>query len=141
MHKPHLTYLQILPEGELPDIARHAPFAAILVVDDDADEMWRWDAARWLVASGCRFLLAWGKKCESWAESVDDAALEAFDYDDIPEDKRVLTTWDEDEDLEEVFWFARHRARHPALALETTLILHIATRDRKDELEALYARA
>lgn len=141
MQKTHPTYLHIRPEGALPDIERLAPFAAILVIDDDSDEMWRWDAARWLVASGCRVLLAWGKECESWAESVDDALLEAFDYDDIPDDKHITTTWHEDEDLEEVFWFARHRAKHPTLVLGTTLILHIAERGRKDELEALYGQA
>lgn len=141
MHKTPPTYLQLRPEGELPQLDRLAPFIAVLAVDEIVPEMWQWEVSRWLVASGCRYLLAWGKNCDSWAESVDDANLEAFDYEDIPADKVVMTTTHEDEELEEVFWFAKNRARHPALALGTTVVLHIAERGRRDEFEALYAKA
>jgi hypothetical protein len=44
----------------------------------------------------------------------------------VPEAQRVFVTAHEDEELEEAFWFAQHRAIHPAHDLNTTLILHIA---------------
>lgn len=141
MHKPPPTYLQIRPGGELPDISRLSPFIAVLAVDEIVDEMWRWEVSRWLVGAGCRYLLAWGKHCESWAESVDDANLEAFDYEDIPADKLVMTTWHEDEELEEVFWFAKNRARHPGLVLGTTIVLHVTQVGKREAIETLYASA
>ena len=134
-------YLQLRPHDALPDLTALAPFMAIVVIDDDSDEMWRWDVARWLVASGCRSMLAWGRECESWHDAVEDAALEAFDYDDIPPEQIVTVSQHADEDLDEVFWFARHRASHPALRLNTAVILHVAMRGRPDDLLAQLAEA
>jgi hypothetical protein len=134
-------YIQLRPHGELPDLTHLDPFMAIVVIDDHSDEMWRWDVARWLVASGCRFMLAWGKECESWHDAIDDAADEAFDYDDVPPEQTVMSTWHDDEDLEEVFWFARHRASHPALQLANTVILHMAAHGRGEALLEQFADA
>ena len=135
------TYLQLRPEGPLPTLDHLQPFMAIVVIDDDSDEMWRWDVARWLATSGCRFMLAWGKECPSWREAVEDAALEAVDYDDVAPEQAVLTTSHEDDDLDEVFWFARHRASHPALQLSNVVILHVAELGRPDELMAQFSDA
>jgi hypothetical protein len=136
-----VNYLQLIPDGELPEMKDATPFLAILILDDEVTEMWQWEASRWLVAAGCRFMLAWGKECEAWHDSVDDANLEAFDYEDIPEDRVVMTTWHEDEDLEEVFWFAKHRAAYPAFPLNRIMILHVAAQPRKEALEAAWADA
>jgi len=135
-----LRYLHLLPDAALPDL-RLPPFIAIVLVEDEVLDTWLWDASRWLVASGCRYLLAWGKDCEAWNEAVDEAFQEASDYDDVAPERQVLTASFEDEDMEEVFWFARHRAAHPGAALNTTLILHLAPGPQKDELEAMYAQA
>ena len=135
-----LRYLHLLPDAALPEIDL-PPFTAIVLVEDEVSETWQWDASRWLVASGCRYLLAWGRDCGDWNEAVGEAFLEASDYEDVPAEREVLTAAFEDEDMEEVFWFARHRAAHPGAALNATLILHIAPGPRKDELEAMYAEA
>jgi hypothetical protein len=144
MRNKTLSYLHLPPDADLPALALPAPFMAIVLVEDDGDavpETWMWDTARWLVASGCRYVLAWGRDCEAWREAVDDAAEEAADYEDIPDERRVLATAHEDDDVDEVFWFARHRAVHPALPLDATLIVHIAAAPRREELEAAYADA
>lgn len=141
MPPPSLSYLHLHPHEELPPLESSQPFLAVLVIDEVCEEMWRWEACRWLAATNCRFLLAWGKYCEDWAESAADAQLEAFDYEDIPPDRLLMTTSHEDEDLEEVFWFARHRARHPALQLAHTVIVQVGGHARKQELEALYTQS
>jgi len=141
MYTTKAHYIQLRPHAHLPDLAHLQPFMAIVVIDDDSDEMWRWDVARWLATSGCRFMLAWGKECPSWREAVEDAALEAVDYDDVAPEQAVLTTSHEDDDLDEVFWFARHRASHPALQLSNVVILHVAELGRPDELMAQFSDA
>jgi hypothetical protein len=140
MPQPSLAYLHVRPHEELPPIGASAPFLAVLVVDAACEEYWRWEACRWLAASACRYLLAWGEDCAQWAESAEDAHLEAVP-DDVPADQVLLTTSHEEEDLEEVFWFVRHRARHPALQLAQAVIIHVAECGRKEALEALYAQA
>jgi hypothetical protein len=142
VHKKTLNYLHLPSGADLPALAGTPPFMAILLVEqEDADEMWRFDVCRWLVASGCRYLLAWGRDCETWREGVEDAALEAVDYEDVAPEESVLTSAHEDEELEDVFWFARHRAAHPGPALETVLIVHVAALPDRQRMVDAYDAA
>lgn len=141
MQKKILTYLHLPPGSETPALEHLSPFLAILLAEEEVDELWQAEVSRWLVASGCRYLLAWGKDCEAWHDMVDDANLEAFDYEDIPEEDVVMSTWHEDEDREEVFWFAKHRAAHPKLGFKATVILDICAHSRREEIEQAYADA
>jgi hypothetical protein len=138
-----LTYLHLPPDADLPDLGARPPFLAIVLAEEEVAEMWLWDAARWLVASGARFVQAWGNDAAAWTEAVDDAALEAVDYEDAPDDQRVLATAHDagDEDVDEVFWFTKHRAAHPALPLDAVLVVHVASRPRKEAIETAYADA
>ena len=141
MQKKTVAYLHLPPEGALPQLMDKAPFLAILVAEEESTQMWQWETSRWLVDAGCRVLLSWGKDAEAWGEAVDEAALEAFDYEDIPDESLVVTTTHEDEELDEVFWFARHRAAHPACTLNRTLIVHVAAAPGRDALEAAWTAA
>lgn len=135
-----LKYLHLHPDDGLPTLDGLRPFKAIVVVEDDVQETTMWDISRWLIDSGCLYALAWGKQAEAWREAIEDAALEAVNYEDVPDERQVQVTAHEDEDLEEVFWFAQHRAAHAADPKDT-LILHIADVPRRDELEAQYRDA
>ena len=141
MQKSSIRYLHLAPENDLPALEGLSKFKAILVIEAEVAEMTMWETSRALVASGCQYALAWGTACESWHDAIDDAYLEATNYEDVPEEQRVMTTWHEDEELSEVFWFAKHRASHPALELPETLILHVAEEPRRDEIEAEFRDA
>lgn len=141
MRKTTLTYLHLPPDAELPALGDTAPFLAIVLVDEEITQTWLWDAARWLVESGARYVLAWGRDCEAWREAVEDAFEESVNYEDVGDEQRVLATAHEDEDMDEVFWFARHRAVHPALPIDATLILHIAPAPAKEAIEGAYRDA
>ncbi|TFW16344.1 DUF7684 family protein [Duganella callida] len=134
----HLKYLHLTPDSELPALEGLRQFKAIIIAEAEVHETMMWDISRWLIAEGCQYALAWGKDAEAWREAIDDAALEAVNYEDIPDEQKVLITSHEDDDLDEVFWFARHRAAHPAHELQQTLILHIADAPRREEIEAEY---
>jgi hypothetical protein len=141
MQKTILTYLHLPPDSDLPALDHLSPFLAIVLSEEDASELWQAELSRWLVASGCRYVLAWGKDGEAWRDMVEDAALEAFDYEDVPEEHTVIATWHEDEEREEVFWFAKHRASHPSHSFKATVILDVSSSPRKDEIEAEFADA
>jgi hypothetical protein len=141
MQKPSIRYLHLSPEDEAPALEGLHSFKAVVMVEAEVPEMTQWDLSRWLVSSGCKYALVWGGRCEAWRESIDDASLEANDYEDVPDAQQVLATAHEDEDLSEVFWFAKHRAAHPALDLNETLILHIAEAPRREEIEAEFRDA
>ena len=138
MSKQSLKYLHLDPDSELPALEGLRQFKTIIVAEADVQETMMWDVSRWLIESGCQYVLAWGKDSEQWREAIEDAALEAVNYEDVSDEQKVLITSHEDEDLEEVFWFAQHRASHPAHELSTTLILHIADAPNREALEAQY---
>lgn len=140
MQKQVLRYLHLMPDSDFPALEAIAPFKAIVIIEADMAEMTMWETCRSLVTAGCLYASVWGKQCEAWHDAIDDAYLEATNYEDVAPEKALATTWHEDEELSEVFWFARHRAMHPA-ELRETLILHIAEAPRRDELEAAWRDA
>ena len=133
-----LKYLQICPQQALPDLGDLAPFKAILIVDEAMPETWHWEVCRWLAKTACRHAVIGGRECAGWAESLEDANMEAFDYEAIPDDRLLVTTAMEEEDMDEVFWFAKHRATHPAYALVDAVILHVSGSEEKERFEKAY---
>jgi len=136
-----MKYLQLEPGASLPDISALKPFRSVVIVDDEPNPEWQAQVSDWLVASGCLYMMAWGKGCSSWDDSVDSANLKEFDWGDIPEEKFVMTTWHEKEPLNDVFWFSKNNAFHPTVELQNTVILHISQNNREQELLAAYASA
>lgn len=141
MKNKSISYIRLHPDEPLPDISNLPPFKAVIVIEEEVPEMWQWDVSRWLATSKCRFMMAWGPECSSWNESVEEANQEAFDYGEIPESELIKTTCHEDEELSDVFWFAKHSAGHPFHELRSTVILHISKEDKQNSLEEEYANA
>ncbi|PZP27438.1 MAG: hypothetical protein DI603_21840 [Roseateles depolymerans] len=135
------TYLHLLPDGELPRWLANGPFRCVVIVQADVSPDWRSKLSAWMVDAGCLYMMAWGSECSRWDDAVDDANLARFDYGEIPEDKFVMTTWHEDASLVEVFWFAKELANHPSVALNDTLLLHVATNASAAEMLAAFENA
>ena len=128
-------------EGEpLPDIARHTPFRAVVILEAQHTAEWQDEVSDWLVNSGCLYMMAWGPGCSEWDDSVDHAMQKKFGRDEIPDESFVMTTWHEGETLEEVFWFAEFCAHDPYVELNS-LIVHVSDTDRGVELLRRYAEA
>lgn len=130
-----LDYI-LLKSGEaLPTIDASQPFMAVVCIEmDDVSVAWRSEVSAWLVDNGCRYAIAWGPSCSLWDDAIDEANLAAFDYAEIPEDNFVMTTWHEDEELSDVFWFAKNAARHPSIELNRRVLIHISEMNRETEL-------
>ena len=135
-------YFRIAPPEVLPDVAFLAPFKAIVVLEAAYTEEWQNEVSAWLVASGCRYMMAWGPNCTAWDDSVDWADREARNLD--PDDQKiVMTTWHDDETLESVFWFSQFCANfsYDDVELTNALILHVSNEERRSELLQLYERS
>ncbi len=136
-----LKYIQLKPESSPPNISELEPFRSVVVADEPVTPEWQSQVSEWLVKSGCLYMMAWGNKCSTWDDSVDYANMEAFNYETIPDEKFIMTTWHENEPLKEVFWFCKKDAFHPTVELINTLILHISHFNRERELIAEYKNA
>lgn len=131
-------YIHVSP-GQRPPRLAFCPFRTIIVSEVETLQEWRDDLAKWLVESGCLYVVAWGVECEKWHDTVDWTVLEAYDFGDIPDNKFVMTTWHNKEPLSEALWFAGQCAFHPDIELDETLILHIADEANRDEIMATYS--
>lgn len=86
-------------------------------------------------------MMAWGRSCESWDDSVDMANIEMFEFGNIVDERFVMTTWHADESLHEVFRFSKTLALHSVVELKKTVLLHISGCDREREMLQAYANA
>lgn len=139
--KVGIEYVQIHSESKLPDISNLAPFRTVIIVEEVVTQDWREKVSSWLVHSGCLYMNAWGTDCDEWDTSVDIANIEMFEPKDIPEDAFVVTTWHDNEPLEEVFWFAKHLAHHSTVKILNTVLLHISAANIEQELITKYNQA
>ena len=137
---PH--YRQIAPGCALPDISHLAPFKAVIVLETDYSIDWQDEVSGWLVASGCRYMMAWGPNCSSWDDSVDWADIKNRNCED-DDSKFVMTTWHREETLENVFWYSQFCANFSADDIELTnaLILHISESIQESTCLALFERS
>lgn len=142
MTEENPSYVRLDPNGPLPEIHAHAPFKAVVVIEGTYSPQWQDEVSRWLVESGCRYMLAWGPDCSSWDDSVDYAVILKFPG-ETPEDAFVMTTWHENQTLEDVFWQAQFTARvsYDDVELANTILLHISDTDREDWMMALFERS
>jgi hypothetical protein len=135
-----MTYLWLKPDSTVPKFT-YEPARMVVIVEAEISDEWQARISDWIVRAGCLYMMAWGINCSSWDDSVDWANIDQFGTDSIPEASFVVTTWHDDEPLEEVFWYSKNCAIHPAVNLERTIILHISKAERREELLLAYAAA
>lgn len=131
-----MKYIQLSGACELPDISCFGKFKSIVVVEEKVSDVRQNEISKWLVDSGCMYMMAWGIDSSSWDDSVDWANIEQFDYAPIPEESSVITTWHEDESLSEVFWFSKFCASHEHHELNL-IVLHISSANKEDEFKSI----
>jgi len=136
-----VVYVRISEREELPLIGQYRPFRAVVVLDGDYTGDWQDKVSRWLVDSGCLYMMAWGPNCSSWDDSVDYAQIQKYLPGEPADEDFVLTTWHDDESLEDVFWFAQFCAHDPYDMINHTLIAHIGDTDRETEFRTLFEQS
>lgn len=136
-----MQYIQLQTIADITNININHPFKAVVIISKTISNDFRNEVSDWLVQNGCLYMMAWGEDCIAWDDSVDVANLEAFNWEDIPKDKSVVTTWHDDEALSEVFWFCKNCAIHPIIEINKTIILHVSSKNKCDAMSSAYAAA
>jgi hypothetical protein len=134
------TYIHLAPDS-IPPALRAVPSKFVVVVEAEVSCEWQKRVSDWIVTSGCLYMMAWGRECSTWDDSVDWANIDLYGTLPIPESQFVITTWHNDEPLAEVFWFAKRVAQHACFFLAKTGVLDISTASRQNELLHLYEAA
>lgn len=136
-----VSYVHLPPGSQPPPIGEAGPFRAVLVLEQAVADAWQDQVSEWLVRSGCLYMMAWGKECSSWDDSVDWANHTVTGLDDVPDDQFVMTTWHDDEPLVETLWYAGFTAHHPTVSLEQVVVIDIGPMNREAEMLEAYAAA
>lgn len=138
-----LHYHFMAPDGPFAWNVVEAPYKAVVLIEREVSEDVRWEVSKALVATGCRYMMAWGLDCSLWDDSVDYADLERFDYGDIPPEHFVMTSWHTKDTLEEVLEFARKNATlsYDDVALTRCLVLDFSAVPREGKIQALFEMA
>ena len=74
-----MEYLQLRNNEVLPQIKTPHPFKCVVIIDASVSQEWQTKVSKWLVNSGCLYMMAWGNDCSSWDDSVDYANIEQFE--------------------------------------------------------------
>ena len=137
-----IYYQQLPPESEPPNVKRLKPFRAVVVIEESVSPFWQEKVSKWLVDSGCYYMMAWGTECSSWHDSVDFVSiLEELSEEVNSNEPVAMTSWHEGEPLKEVFSFSKNLARHPDIEIKNTLIVHISNKNQENDLLTLYENA
>lgn len=123
-----IVYLWLPVGAPLAPLEFATPFRAVVVAEEDPGSDRRQAICDWLAAAGCRYLMAWGIEASAWDDAMDWASLDRVNYADREDKDFVPTTWHDNDSLPEVFDFARQLARHPSLALDDLLVLHLSAK-------------
>jgi len=113
-------------------------FKCLLLIERDVGSEYRHQVSAALVAAGCLYTLAWGRDGSAWDEAVDWAFLEHYDFGEYPEDAFVMTTWHEDEALEDTMCFAKHCTQYSNVQIDDILVLDFVDQERSDLIENFY---
>lgn len=135
-----VEYLHLAPGAAIPNTLSGAPFRAVIIIERKVTNDWRNLVSDWLVESRCLYAVAWGDECSAWDDSVDESAR-ALHGDDLDDDEFVMTTWHENESIDEAFWFAGICAGHPTIDLNRIILIDITDKERREFLLARYAEA
>jgi hypothetical protein len=132
-----VEYIHLPAGADVPEIAAR-PRRLLVIAEQAVATDWMDAVSDWIVKSGCLFMMAWGADCEAWHDSVDHAYLAHHDFGEVADEHFLMTTWHDDEPLNEVFWFAAACASHSTIELPVITLLHIAPEPRRGEILAQY---
>ncbi|WP_309602499.1 hypothetical protein [Sphingomonas sp.] len=135
-------YIRIEPNADVPELSHPNPFKAIVVLETESSGEWQEIVSQRLVTAGCRYMMAWGKECEEFHDIVDKTSLGRHNY-DVPAENFIMTTWQNNESLENVFWYSQFCAdfSYDDVELRETLIIHVSCINREAEYLELYAQS
>jgi hypothetical protein len=130
-----VRYVHVAGDQHSLGIETIGSYRAVVLCDYTVPEQQRMDIARDLCKTGCRYMMAWGPECSRWDDDVDWANRERFDCAEPPESHYIMTTWHDDESLDELFWFAKTTACYDGFEWNEgdTLLVHFGDPSRKQE--------
>lgn len=113
-------------------------FKCLVLVERIVGAEYRQEVSEALVKAGCLYCISWGVDCSAWDDSVDAAASSSLVFDGYFGDRCVMTTWHENETLEETVSFAKHCTDYTDIGLDRIVVLDFSAHERGALIEQIY---
>ncbi|RLA41486.1 MAG: hypothetical protein DRR42_24615 [Gammaproteobacteria bacterium] len=136
-----MEYIQLTEQKGLPGIGHFAPFKIVLAIEDVVGPSRQNEVSNWLVEMGGKCVMICGDHCKSWEQSIRQANLDQVDIENMGPQEFVMITTHEHDRLRNVFWHAKHVARHSHVKINNILTIHIGSQDRSVEYLAMFEKA
>jgi len=97
-------------------------YALLLVISPDSNANGRRDQiASDIARSSCQYALTFGRECEEWHDAIDWACLD----EGMPEGRFLMTTWHDDEPIEDVIDFLWWNTTYDDFSAERLAIIQL----------------
>ncbi len=119
----NLAYKQIAKPYEFSSPFTKGECAVLFyIADTDTSPQQQADVSDALLAQGCRYAVCAGYDCEKWHDAIDSAYLKRNDG--KPSDTNfVMTTWHENENLEDIVFFFLNNTQFEEWSPQNFLVL------------------
>lgn len=114
-------------------------FSCGIISEIDTSEEYKNSVTDYLYNMGCLYLCTWGNECADWHDAMDWSTLCKHDY-DVPDDEHCMTSWHENDPVEEMLFFLKVCANTylESAEFEDTLILYVGNNPDKDNILKIY---
>lgn len=101
--KKNVSIITLQNPVDVHDLEIRAPFVCLIYSNQNVNIDDISLVADWLISSGCLYAVCAGKDCETWHDTIDEISV-IKDVEDA-KTELIMTTWHENESIEEVVWF------------------------------------
>ncbi len=90
-----------------------------------------------LLKANCKYIVVGGKNCEKWHDYADEIHISLYSDFQVPDSEHVMTTWHDNEPLEEVIWFTLNNTNFDSYEFNKFLFIQIDTKFSQDEIQKI----
>ena len=134
-----VRYLQLNSRSDFPALSYENPFKVLLISDVSTSNIWKSEIGEWLIENGCLYACVYGIESDAWSDLLDFSVDTLYEFEDVPEDRRIITTVHADRN--ECMHFFKVHAKHPKCKTNESVILHISKASNENEVLASYESA
>lgn len=98
--------IRMRPSDPVSEPLQIGEFACLVIINNPSispNDQTR--ISKWIVESQARYAVCVGYECSTWDDSIDFALLEKFQYGKVPDEHFVMTSWHENESIDDILSF------------------------------------
>ncbi|MBL4786889.1 MAG: hypothetical protein JKY49_15860 [Cohaesibacteraceae bacterium] len=130
-----IKYVSLIDQGDLPKLGDLKSFTCIILIGESTPVAHQLEICKWLVDSGCKWIMAFGQDCEIWHDT--SCSVVADMTSDTTAGQNIMTTSHRDQTIDEVLALAKLSMQK----FDNILMLDVGEDGNQDMLQTLFDEA